>query len=429
MTSQNSKTRDTKIAVLGGGPAGMATALALLKAGHNVTVYERYKEARPAGNILNLWPPPIKALRDMGVDIRDLGAPCHTTFRNAKGHVRAEVKLPDWVNEEYRGGFIGLLRPDLYKRMLSAMPQGTMQFGRLVNRIESETDLVRLHFSDGEAEEVDVLIGADGIDSSVRKHLWGDTPKRPHNLHVIGGFTFESVPGIESGEVVLSHSRTIQGTYSSILSEGRKGFQWWMLEAWSDERPSPADLHQHAKHLGVEFSPVLQQLIQVTKEENLQRWPIRDRRPLQRWSKGRVTLAGDAAHPTSPYAAYGMSKTTKPTSYLKHSADDHVCFVGAGMSICDGYFLGQCLTGLDLKDTQAVKSALLSYESKRLKHTTEQVQTAYTLGQMFHHMPSMLRPLRDFVLDNTWLLQSQVGEKNPREIVAQLEEMGTGILV
>ena len=99
------------------------------------------------------------------------------------------------------------------------------------------------------------------------------------------------------------------------------------------------------------------------------------------------------------------------------------------MSICDGYFLGQCLAGVDLKDTEAVKCALLSCESKRLKHTTEQVQAAYTLGQMFHHMPSLLRPLRDLVLDNTWLLQSQVGEKNPREIVAQLEEMGTGILV
>ena len=55
MTSQVPQTPNTKIAVLGGGPAGMATALALLKAGHNVTVYERYKEARPAGNILNLW--------------------------------------------------------------------------------------------------------------------------------------------------------------------------------------------------------------------------------------------------------------------------------------------------------------------------------------------------------------------------------------
>lgn len=98
------------------------------------------------------------------------------------------------------------------------------------------------------------------------------------------------------------------------------------------------------------------------------------------------------------------------------------------MSICDGYFLGQCLAGVDLKETRAVEEALLTYESKRIQHTTEQVEAAYRLGQMFHHMPSLLRPIRDLVLDNTWLLQKQVGEKNPREIVAQLEEMGPGIV-
>jgi hypothetical protein len=109
---------------------------------------------------------------------------------------------------------------------------------------------------------------------------------------------------------VLSHSRTIQGTYSSILSEGRKGFQWWMLEAWPDEQPGPVDLHQHAKHLAKEFSSELRRMIDLTKGENLQRWPIRDRQPLPRWSKGRITLAGDAAHATSPYAAYGEFEAT-----------------------------------------------------------------------------------------------------------------------
>src|SRR5919202_3429566 len=93
-----------RVAVLGAGPAGMAAALGVLKAGHDVVVYERYREARPAGNILNLWPPPMKALRALGVDTDDLGSPTHTEFRNLRGDVRVRVRDEQgW--EEYGGGF------------------------------------------------------------------------------------------------------------------------------------------------------------------------------------------------------------------------------------------------------------------------------------------------------------------------------------
>lgn len=109
--------------------------------------------------------------------------------------------------------------------MLQAIPQGTIQFGKTISKIESQPEFVRLHFQDSTTEGADVLIGADGIDSAGRKHLWGDPPKRLHNLHVIGGFPFENVPRAETGEFVLSHSRTIQGTYSSIISNERTGFQ------------------------------------------------------------------------------------------------------------------------------------------------------------------------------------------------------------
>jgi 2-polyprenyl-6-methoxyphenol hydroxylase-like FAD-dependent oxidoreductase len=64
--------RPGRVAVIGGGPAGMATALSVHQAGHDVVIFERYAEARPAGNILNLWPPPLKALRLLGVDTHDL---------------------------------------------------------------------------------------------------------------------------------------------------------------------------------------------------------------------------------------------------------------------------------------------------------------------------------------------------------------------
>ena len=386
-----------RVAVLGAGPAGMAAALGALKAGHDVVVYERYREARPAGNILNLWPPPLKALGLLGVDIEDLGAPTDTEFRNVHGKVRVRVKQDDVVRKAYGGGFIGLLRPELYERMLAAIPDGVIRFDQQVDRIEQDDRTVTLHFADGSTGEHDVLIGADGIDSLVRRTLWGEEPKREHRLHIFGGFTFAEVEGTTPNMCVLTHSPTTQGSWTSIRNKGRDGNQWWVLTATDPDAPAPADLKAAATALARDFPAPLPGLVAATEPQNVQRWVLRDRKPLKQWSTGRITLCGDAAHATSPYAAYG-----------------------AGMSIEDGYFFGRALTGVDLTDLAAVQRALQSYEDPRKPHTAQQVQQAWMLGKIFHHTPGPLRAVRDLVFDRTPFLQKMAGDSNPREINKQL---------
>jgi 2-polyprenyl-6-methoxyphenol hydroxylase-like FAD-dependent oxidoreductase len=132
----------------------------------------------------------------------------------------------------------------------------------------------------------------------------------------------------------------------------------------------------------------------------VQRWVIRDRKPLKQWSQGRVTLVGDAAHPTSPYAAYG-----------------------AGMATEDGYYLGRRLAGIDLTQHATVARALLDFEGPRRPHTARQSQTAYFLGQLFHHFPRPLAPVRDTIFDHTPFLQKVIGESTPGEILKQLDEI------
>jgi 2-polyprenyl-6-methoxyphenol hydroxylase-like FAD-dependent oxidoreductase len=148
------------------------------------------------------------------------------------------------------------------------------------------------------------------------------------------------------------------------------------------------------------FAFPLPQLVAATDPASLQRWPIRDRPPLEKWSKGRATLVGDAAHPTSPYAAYG-----------------------AGMSIEDGYFLGRRIAGVDLSDPAAISAALDAYEAPRKPHTAFQVDTAYRLGKIFHHIPAPVRPLRDLFFDRSGFLQKVIGDGTPGEILKQLDEI------
>lgn len=390
----------SRVAIVGAGPAGMAAALSAHQAGHHVTLFERSSQARPAGNILNLWPAPIKALGLLGVDITDLGAPCVSIFRNIRGKQRVRVRLPEHVVREFGGGFIGLLRPDLYERLVAALPPGVLQTECAVQRIEQDEAGVRLHLADGTTHEADVLVGADGINSLVRRTLWGDSPIRPHNLQLYGGYTLDDSVDTPHGQCVLTHSATVQGAWTSIRSKGRNGFQWWVLHAHDIDTPVPTDLHGAAAGLAATFPDPLPQLIAATDPAHVQSWPIRDRKPLKQWSKGRVTLIGDAAHPTSPYAAYG-----------------------AGMATEDGYFLGRRLAGLDLTDPHAVSQALQKFETPRKPHTARQSQTAFVLGKVFHHAPAPLRPIRDAILDHTPLLQKAVGEGTPGEILKQLDEI------
>jgi 6-hydroxynicotinate 3-monooxygenase len=388
-----------RVAIIGAGPGGMSTALAAHRAGFEVSIYERYGEVKPAGNILNLWPPPQKVLGLIGVDTTDLGAPALTTFQRYDGHLRATVRLPEEVVAEYGGGFIGLLRWGLYKRMLDALPPGVLKLGHELTRFEDHDDRVVVHLADREPVEADVLVGADGLRSVVRRQLWGEQPIRHQHLHLVGGYLFTNDPQ-RPPESVIAHDRNTQVSYTPILHDGQWGYEWWVLEAFDPSEPFDEDLLAWSRARAARFSPKVRSMIEATPVENLQRWEIRDRKPLKQWSKGRVTLVGDAAHPTSPYAAYG-----------------------AGMSIEDGYFLASELERIDVGDLGSVRRALQAFEDRRKPHTRRVSQQAFFTGYAFHRIPRPLRPLRDLVYDHTPMLQKVVGDATPDHILSQLAEI------
>jgi 2-polyprenyl-6-methoxyphenol hydroxylase-like FAD-dependent oxidoreductase len=271
-----------------------------------------------------------------------------------------------------------------------------LKLGHEMTRFEDRGDRVVVHLTDRAPVEADVLVGGDGLRSAVRRQLWGDSPIRHQRLHLVGGYLYTNDPE-RPPDSVIAHNRNTQASYTPILHEGQWGYEWWVLEAFDPSEPFAEDLMAFSRTRAAGFSEKLRSMIDATPVENLQRWEIRDRKPLKQWSKGRVTLVGDAAHPTSPYAAYG-----------------------AGMSIEDGYFLGVALRGVDLTDAAAVARALQSYEDPRKPHTAKQVQMAWMLGKVFHHAPAPLRPIRDFVFDHTPFLQKVAGDSNPREINKQL---------
>jgi 2-polyprenyl-6-methoxyphenol hydroxylase-like FAD-dependent oxidoreductase len=140
------------------------------------------------------------------------------------------------------------------------------------------------------------------------------------------------------------------------------------------------------------------QILEATDtSHNLFRWVVKYRDPLKQWSKGRVTIMGDAAHPTSPYAAYG-----------------------AGMAIEDGYFLAKYLRGRDLSDAKALEIGLRRYDEQRVNYTNQTTAFARFLGRLYHGVPAPLNRLRDLFLDHSSLPEKLISKGVTREAQALL---------
>jgi len=282
--------------------------------------------------------------------------------------------------------------------MLKKVPEGMIVTDHKFKKFEDEGDSVKLFFENGNTADTDLMIGADGIYSAVREQLW-NTPK-PKKLGIAVWLGWCEVDGTASKKIIIQHNRNYQFGFAPLLFEGKKCYEWWFVEEYKGQK-KPKDVMNYIKTRVKDFAePTLTILKNTDPEHQLFRWEVEYIPCMDKWAKGRVTIMGDAAHPTSPYAAYG-----------------------AGMAIEDGYFLGKYLKGKNLSNINELQEGVDKYEDLRRPYTNFTTKFARNLGRMYHNIPGPLKYFRDLFLDNFSLPGKNIAKGITEEATSLLAEI------
>ena len=358
-----------QVIIAGGGIGGLVTAIALQREGIPVSVFERVKELEGVGAGLSLWVNAIRALQKIGLSdmLEAIGRPLiRSRILSWQGEILAETPV-EALTKRFGTPLVAVHRADLQAALLSALGQGVLQTGTPCTGFEQDATEVRVHLADGRQVSGDLLVGADGLHSSIRAQIFGTVPPSYAGYTAWRGVT--SITPRQWGEQMATETWGQGKRFGLVpLSQGR---MYWFATLNTPE--GMRDKEGGRKHALLDLfqschNPV-PVVIEATDEAAILRNDIYDRPPLHHWSQGRVTLLGDAAHPMTPNMGQG-----------------------ACQAIEDAVVLSTCLT------TQpTVASALQAYEQQRIKRANGVVQQSARLGKVAQWEGSLAVKMRNTV--------------------------------
>lgn len=302
--------------IVGAGIGGLTTAIALRQAGFPVEVFERAPKLKEAGAGIALSANATRVLKHLGLLERIVE---NATVLEATvaydGRGQTLLRMP--LNHLADVPSVSLHRADLQQALYSALPPDSVHLGEEFLQVEQTRERVTAHFANGRALSGEILIGADGLRSKLRSQLLGEGEP------VYRGYQCWRGVCAHPGRQLLTETFG-RGIRVGIVPIGPRGTAWWCT-ADEPERShnEPEDAKSKLRHwLGSWHSPI-PELIAATVEEAIIKTPICDRPPTKRWSQGRCTLLGDAAHPTTPNMGQGDAMAIEDAAVLTRCLLEH----------------------------------------------------------------------------------------------------------
>jgi salicylate hydroxylase len=330
----------TNVVIVGGGIGGLFAAIALIAHGLRVSVYEQARALGEIGAGVFLTPNSVRQLQRVGLgpSVEKWGARVGSDSRYFR-HDGAPIAPVQVTDSSGWNATFGMHRADLVDILASALPADVVHTGHRCTGFEQDGDVARVSFANGVVAEADLVIAADGIHSELRQNVV--PPSRPifsGSVSYRGVLAHELIPHWPTGSWQMwlgkgKHFLTFPVRAGRLINYvGFVPADEESKESWS--APGDPDvLRQEFAGWDPRIGSLLQR-VQATF-----RWALYDREPLPIWTRGRLTLLGDAAHPMLPHLGQG-----------------------ANQAIEDGMALATILACADRKTAPA---ALLAYERLR----------------------------------------------------------------
>jgi salicylate hydroxylase len=296
-----------RVAVVGGGIGGVATATALFRHGLDVHLYEQAPELKEVGAGVAIQPNGVKMLERLGLgdELRRFGAKwVDPQFRRQDGTFAASMWPPEIASTIE---FYGMHRADLLAMFVSRLPAERIHAGHRCAGFAQGADEATVTFDNGARVTADAVIGADGIHSVLQKHVV--EPSRPlfsGSVAHRGLITAASV-GWPAGQMrnwlgAGKHFLVFPVRANELVNYvGFVTTEEQTRESWS----APGD-PEELKRSFAGWDPMVEAIL--AQATHTFRWGLYDREPLATWTKGRLTLLGDAAHPMLPHAGQGANQ-------------------------------------------------------------------------------------------------------------------------
>jgi salicylate hydroxylase len=354
------------IMIAGAGLGGLTAAAVLLQAGYRVRVYEQAASLGEIGAGIQISANASRVLHALGLEPRLTASavtPAAFHYRlYSSGELLHEIPLGESHERQYGAKYYHLHRADLHAVLAAKVREldpEAIVLEAAAQRFVETRDSVTLHFAGGGSASGDVLVGADGIKSAIRAQVLGaahatftgyvswralvPAARLPADFmervctNWVGPAAHVIVYYLRRGELV---------NFVGLVED-----ESWRDESWTVKAP-----WERLKADFAPWHPKVQTLIDAMDKDQCYRWAMYDRAPASGWSTGRVTLLGDAAHPTLPFMAQG-----------------------AAMAIEDGMILARAL-----RAASPIAAALDLYQRSRYERTARVQLGSSELGKLYH---------------------------------------------